>query len=306
MTKAISLLLILISFAGLSSQGSPQQINPGACSYASINAKSGNIKVSISTGHYFSDHSVQTVYREGEAVDAVVWMTNTGDAPVCVCSSSPLSQNRPQLIRDGKPVPYLTGRAEWIEKYWNSNEPCYAVFRPFEVRELKPHVKTKVDWFIVSEGKHQTGNIKWFDTLGVGHYQLKVTRKFACCAGPERESDTTSFEIVEDDFIYTESVNRLAKLSAAKARAFKTAWSELLADVEIPEKSMDAYNIELIEKEDSYLVYFHSRSREKFFSQSRCDDAAARAKFGLIGADAVYSVMKSDYSIPGRSIGISC
>jgi hypothetical protein len=138
--------------------------------------------------------------KEGETIDGTVWMTNMGDAPVCVCSSVTLYQDKPQLFKDGKEIPYQKEQREWVQQYWNSNKACLEVVvtRAFEFHKLEPHVRTRVDWFVISEGKQKTANIKWYDTLGVGHYQLTLTRKFDCCGGPEAISEPFNFEIIED------------------------------------------------------------------------------------------------------------
>ena len=277
------------------------------CGAASIGSRSKLIKVTVATGGFFATPATtQTRYKEGEAISAVIWMTNMGDEPACVCSSSPLYQNKPQLLKNGKPVPYIAGRSEWLEKYWDSYEPCMDVTRPSEFYELKPHVPTKVDWFVISEGKQRSGNIKWYDTLGVGHYQLTLTRKLDCCAGPEVKSEPFTFDIVEDDFIYSESVNRINRLSKASMKAFALAWEELLKDLQIPEKRIEDYNVEFFDQPDEYFVYFHSRSREKFFAANHCEDVSAREKFGLIGWDAAYFVRKPDYFIGMRVVGKPC
>jgi hypothetical protein len=169
--------------------------------------------------------------------------------------------------------------------------------------KLEPHVRTSVASFVISEGKQKTGNIKWYDTLGVGHYRLSLTRKFQCCAGPEAKSDSFDFEIVENDFIYSESVNRMSRLTAGARKAFDVAWRALQDDPDIAEKELTAYNVELIEKEadNSYFFYFHSRSREKFFAERDLAELTGAVKSGVLtGRDSGYWVRKSDYTIPGR------
>lgn len=169
------------------------------CSLAQIPANSKAIKMVVTTENSYYGPRSETHFKEGDGIVAVVYMTNTGDHPVCVCSSSPLYQNRPQLLKDGKPVPYIAERLEWIEKFWESEEPCQTVTRVPVLIELKPKVPTKVGWFIVSEGKHPTGNITWFKPLPVGHYQLILTRKLRCCAGQEVTSAPFDFEVVADE-----------------------------------------------------------------------------------------------------------
>src|SRR4051794_24442098 len=96
------------------------------CSPASMAIQRLNIKVFVTT-QPSSIPGRPAVYKEGEFIAGVVWMTNLGDQPVCVCSSSSLYQDRPQLFKDGHEVPYIEGRNEWLGKYWNSEEPCHEV-----------------------------------------------------------------------------------------------------------------------------------------------------------------------------------
>ena len=257
-----------------------------------------SIKVSVTTGYYFANGKIESRYKEGEPISGVVWMTNMGDAPVCVCSSVSLYQDKPQLFKDGKEVPYFRERQEWEERSWDSDEPCNEVIRPFEIFKLEPHVRTIVDYFVISEGKQKTGNIKWYDTLGTGHYRLSLTRKFNCCAGPEAKSEPFDFEIVEDDYIFSNSVNRMSRLTASARKAFDIAWLTLQRDFDFPEKELEAYSVELREDNDSYFFYFHSRQRERFFAECSDGNSSACQKAGSIGRDAGYWVRKSDFAIP--------
>ena len=269
------------------------------CSSTSAALQDRKIKIDITAAGQFSTNSASlTRYKEGAAIDGVVWMTNMGDAPVCVCSSAPLYQDKPQLFKDGKEIPYFQDQRAWVEEYWNSDEPCMVVTRPFEFYRLEPHLRTRVDWFVISEGKQKSGNIKWYDTLGVGHYQLSLIRKFDCCTGPEAKSQPLNFEIIEDDFIFSESVNRMSRLTTNARKAFDLAWDALTRDPDIPEKELAAYNVELIDQDDAYFFYFHSRQRERFFAERGYGNSSPGEKGAAIGRDSGYWVRKSDYTIP--------
>ena len=186
----------------------PNRSNPAAQSRdnycgGSTGSPSRNVKVSVSTVYSDSlkSQGEAPVYKHGEPIAATVWMTNLADQPICVCVSVPFYQNQPRLRRDGQEVPYLTGRAKWINKYWNSQEPCMQVVRSFELVKLEPHQPRRVDWFVLNEGKQKSANIKWYDTLEAGHYQLSLLRKLACCAGPDVEAESFDFEIVDEEFV---------------------------------------------------------------------------------------------------------
>src|SRR6266850_5397793 len=71
------------------------------------------IKISIATGGG-PYRPAKDTYRVGERIPVVITMTNTGSQPVYVCETGTLYQDRPQLLKDGEPVPYASFRESAI------------------------------------------------------------------------------------------------------------------------------------------------------------------------------------------------
>src|SRR5205807_2398790 len=69
--------------------------------------RDNQIKISIATGGG-PYRPAKNAYRVGERVPIVITMTNTGSQPVYVCESGTLYQDRPQPLKDGRPVPYFS------------------------------------------------------------------------------------------------------------------------------------------------------------------------------------------------------
>jgi hypothetical protein len=197
-----SLSLSLLAAGALNRSNPAAQSRDNYCG-GSTGWPTRNVKVSVTTVYSDSlkSQAAAPVYKHGEPITATVWMTNLADQPTCVCVSVPSYQNQPRLRRDGQEVPYLLERAEFINKYWDSQEPCMLVHRSFELVKLEPRQPRRVDWFVLNEGKQKSANIKWYDTLEPGHYQLSLLRKLDCCAGPDVQAESFSFEIVDDEFI---------------------------------------------------------------------------------------------------------
>jgi hypothetical protein len=110
---------------------------------------------------------------------------------VNVCASATLAQDRP-VLKNGQQLEYRTEISELLRRI--SDEPCEVVRVP-EIIELPPNKPTMVGWFILSEGGHQTGNIKWYGPLAPGKYELSLLRSFECCNGQRVKSETISFEV---------------------------------------------------------------------------------------------------------------
>ncbi len=124
-------------------------------------------------------------------ITIVVWMINNTDAPVKVCVSDTLAQDRPVLLKNGQQLEYRREISELLRK---PNDPCEVVRVPVMI-ELPPNKRTMVGWFILSEGRHQSGNIKWYEPLAPGKYQLSLLRSFDCCNGQRTKSETINFEV---------------------------------------------------------------------------------------------------------------
>jgi hypothetical protein len=150
------------------------------------------IKITIATGGG-PYRAAKNTFRVGEPVPLVITMTNTGSAPVYVCESSTVYQDRPQLLRDGQPVPYasyrksMTQAAERDKTCQNDNLPQQILLRPNEPVE--------VDWFNLAEGTPSLYDDGWYEPLPVGKYTLTNSRRLSCCDGLFIESDAISFVV---------------------------------------------------------------------------------------------------------------
>jgi hypothetical protein len=151
------------------------------------------IKVSITTGgSLFGPPRDQ--YRVGQRVPVSITMTNTSDETAQICISGSLYQNRPKLLKDGQPVPYLALQSEMLLAD-KEDKTCVKDDLPEQVI-LQPKEKRVVDWFILAEGRTPMGDLAWYDTLSAGKYELSIKRRLACCDGPTVESNKISFEVV--------------------------------------------------------------------------------------------------------------
>ena len=151
------------------------------------------IKISLATGGGPFRPAKET-YRVGQRVPVVVTMTNTGSQPVYVCESGTLYQDRPQLLKDGKPVPYLSFTQSMM-KAAASDKTCDKVNLPQQIL-LRPNEPTVVDWFILAEGATSVDDAAWYEPLGPGKYSLSNQRRLSCCDGPLVDTNTISFVVV--------------------------------------------------------------------------------------------------------------
>jgi hypothetical protein len=151
------------------------------------------IKVSITTGGGLFG-PLQDRYRVGQRVPVSITMTNTSDQPVQVCVSGTLYQDRPALLRDGQPVPYLKLQSEMLRAA-QADKTCLKDDLP-EPIILQPKEARVVDWFIVAEGSTPMGDLAWYEPLRAGKYELSMQRRLGCCDGPAVESNKISFEVV--------------------------------------------------------------------------------------------------------------
>jgi hypothetical protein len=171
--------------------GATQQSDSASAQISQIN--SSQIKITIATGGAPLRPATDT-YLVGQRVPLVITMTNTGSEPVYVCESGTLYQDRPQLLKDGKPVPYTSDRQSMIELAVK-DKTCDKENLPQQVL-LRPNEPTVVDWFTLSEGATSIGEDGWYEPLGIGKYTLSNQRRFSCCDGPSIESNTISFVVV--------------------------------------------------------------------------------------------------------------
>ena len=153
---------------------------------------SSQIKITIATGGAPIRPATDT-YRVGQRVPLVITMTNTGSQPVYVCESGTLYQDRPQLLKDGKPVPYTSDRQSMIELAVK-DKTCDKENLPQQVL-LPPNVPTVVDWFTLAEGATSIGEDGWYEPLGTGKYTLSNQRRLSCCDGTSIETNAISFVV---------------------------------------------------------------------------------------------------------------
>jgi hypothetical protein len=151
------------------------------------------IKISIATGGVPYPPAKAT-YRVGERIPVVITMTNTGSEPVYVCETGTLYQDRPQLLKDGKPVPYLSFQQSAI-KAAEVDKTCDDVNLPQKIL-LRPNERTVVSWFILSTGASSFNDVAWFEPLQPGKYTFSDQRRLSCCDGPLIDTNTINFEVV--------------------------------------------------------------------------------------------------------------
>ncbi len=152
-----------------------QQSTPSSDLRGQIN--SGQIKITIATGG--------GPYRPAK---------DTGTEPVYVCESGTLYQDRPQLLKDDKPVNYQAiTQSMMLEAV--RDKTCDDVNLPQQVL-LRPNEATVVDWFVLAEGATSVDDDAWYEPLGPGKYRVSDRRRLNCCDGAFIESNTINFEVV--------------------------------------------------------------------------------------------------------------
>ena len=173
--------VILIAFAAVSMAQSP----------AIEKTQEQPIKVTIATTDGFLGPTA-TRYKVGEQIPVTITMTNTSKDAVYTCISSDLYQDRPQLTRDGKPVPY-TNWQSYETVYAKRNRMCEQENLPEPVL-LRPNEPRVADWFVLVADS-SGGADAWYDSLPAGKYELSIQRRLSCCDGPMVESNKVSFEV---------------------------------------------------------------------------------------------------------------
>jgi hypothetical protein len=151
------------------------------------------IKVSITTGGGLFGPPKDR-YQVGQRVPVSITMTNNSDEPVEICDSDTLYQDRPKLLKDGQPVPYITGQTQ-ILRTVETDRTCFRLNVPDPVI-LKPKESRVVDWFILAEGSQLMGDMVWYEPLLPGKYELSIERRLGCCDGPMFQSNKINFEVV--------------------------------------------------------------------------------------------------------------
>jgi hypothetical protein len=155
--------------------------------------QSGEIEISIATGGG-PFRPAKDTFRVGERVPVVITMTNTGSEPVHVCQSGTLYQDRPQLLKDGKPVDYMSFTKSEMQAAL-SDKTCENANVPQKIL-LRPNEPTVVDWFIVTVGATSPDDDAWYEPLQPGKYTLSNRRRLNCCEGPLIETNTINFMVI--------------------------------------------------------------------------------------------------------------
>lgn len=185
-TPPLVVLLLVSVLWGLQARGTgARQKEAGA---TSAPASDGPIKVTIATGGGLFG-PLKNKFKVGEEIQIVVSMTNTGDEPTKYCLSTTVIQNRPQLDRDGQPIPYLTNLPEQVDNQTAVERCESSAFRRFY--ELQPKQQKIVDWITLGQR-----GVLWYEPLPPGHYELVLMRRVECCQGPMVKSNKVAFEVV--------------------------------------------------------------------------------------------------------------
>jgi hypothetical protein len=191
----ITALALLMVLACITRADRPDLVSAKATQQSSsaIDQRS-QIKISIATGGGPPYQPAKDTYRVGDRVPVVITMTNTGTEPVYVCETGTLYQDRPQLLKDGKPVPYMSIQQSSMRAA-ERDKTCDEDNLPQQIL-LRPNEPTVVDWFILSKGASSFNDVAWYEPLGPGKYTLSDQRRLSCCDGPLSNTNTINFEVV--------------------------------------------------------------------------------------------------------------
>jgi hypothetical protein len=151
-------------------------------------ASDGPIKVMIALGGGLFG-PVRSRFKVGEDIPVVISVENTADQPATYCLSTTVIQNRPQLERDGKLLPYLTNLPEQVDNPAAIKRCEGSAFRQFYT--LQPKQQKIVDWITFGQK-----GVLWYNSLSPGHYDLVLTRRLECCQGPLVKSNKVVFDVV--------------------------------------------------------------------------------------------------------------
>ena len=185
--RKLPLIALLVAFVlwGLQTRGTRAgQEEAGAVAPAS----DGPIKVTIATGGG-PFGAVKERFKVGEEIPVVISMTNTGDEPAKYCLSTTVIQNRPQLVREGHTIPYLTNLPQQVDNETATERCENSAFRQLYV--LQPKQQRVVDWITFGQK-----GVLWYEPLPPGHYELVLLRRIECCRGRTFKSNKIAFDVV--------------------------------------------------------------------------------------------------------------
>ncbi len=167
--------------------GLTQQKYPGELSAEQRRALEISISTNAAPSGFFSagEASKKLRFTAGEDVNVGIVITNTEIEPLKICAfSNPYYQNRPDLLRDGKPLAYSERVSESVRQ---SDRGTCEVTRMPDVVGLKPNAPLRVPSIQLQE---------WYGPLKPGQYKLTLKRTFACCAdGALKPSNQIGFEV---------------------------------------------------------------------------------------------------------------
>jgi hypothetical protein len=129
-----------------------------------------------------SDYEPRSRYKVGDKVLVEVTMTNTGAEPLEVGIGNSYFQDRPRMLKDGKPVLY---RKE-LPAVLKEKEKRPGQFGSTRFYRLDPNVSTVVHRFLLDD---------WYDRLEPGQYELTLRHRFWGKEVPT-ESNTVPFEVI--------------------------------------------------------------------------------------------------------------
>ena len=173
----ITAFVLLMMLACVTRADRPDLVSSKATQQSnSASDQSGQIKISIATGGGLFGPAKDT-YRVGDRVPVVITMTNTGSDSIYVCETGTLYQDRPQLLKDGKPVPYMSFQ-ESTMKAAERDKTCDDDNLPQQIL-LRPNEPTVVDWFILSAGAESFNDVAWYDPMQPGKYTFSDRRRLS-------------------------------------------------------------------------------------------------------------------------------
>ena len=189
----ITAFVLLMMLACVTGADRPDLVSAKATQQSnSASDQRSQIKISIATGGGPYQPAKDT-YQVDERIPVVITMTNTGSEPVYVCESGTLYQDRPQLLKDGKPVDYMSFTKSEMQAAL-SDKTCENANVPQKIL-LRPSEPTVVDWFIVTVGATSPDDDAWYEPLQPGKYTLSNRRRLNCCDGPLIETNTIDFVV---------------------------------------------------------------------------------------------------------------
>lgn len=182
---AAFVLVVLVSLQIKSSYAIPQS--------ATVSTQASSpVQISIATGGGLFG-PIKNRYSVGQRVPVSITMTNNSDQQVQVCDSDTVYQDRPTLLKDGKPVSYIEGQTQLLQTV-QKDGTCYKLDVPDPII-LKPRESRVVDWFVLAEGNDPQGDMTWYEPLAPGKYELSIQRRLGCCDGPMLQSNKITFEV---------------------------------------------------------------------------------------------------------------